>query len=402
MTTKPGALAGVRVLDLSQVMAGPYCAMLLADLGADVVKVEPPEGDMTRRMPGAVGTDTPAFNAVNRGKRSIVLDLKSAAGQQAVARLVEWADVLVENYRPGVTANLGLDYATLSARYPRLIYASISGYGQTGPNRTRGGLDLIAQGISGIMSVTGVPGGPPVKSGVPLTDLGAALFAVTGILAALVHRHASGEGQLVDTSLADAGVARSVREAAEYFSGAGVPGPLGSAHRMVAPYQAVQCSDGYVTIGASNDKLFERLCDALGHPEWARLPEFANNPSRVRNRDALAARIESVTRQRSRREWIEEFDRREVPCGPINSYPEAFEHPQVVAREMVVAVDHPTLGSIRALGSPIKLSATPPQVRRPAPRLGEHTEEVLRALGVTDPELSELVRASRRAGPTYS
>jgi formyl-CoA transferase len=349
-------------------------------------------------MPGAVGTDTPAFNAVNRGKRSVVLDLKSTAGRQAVARLVEWADVLVENYRPGVTAGLGLDYAALSARHPRLIYASISGYGQTGPARTRGGLDLIAQGISGIMSVTGVPGGPPVKAGIPLTDLGAALFAVTGILAALVHRQASGVGQYVDTSLADAGLALSVWESAEYFSGAGVPGPLGSAHRMVAPYQAVQCADGYVTIGASNDRLFDRLCDALGHAEWARLPEFADNASRVRNRAELAARIESVTRRRSRREWIEAFERRDVPCGPINSYPEAFEHPQFVAREMVVQVEHPTLGSIRALGSPIKLSATPPQVRRPAPRLGEHTEDVLRAVGVADPELSELVRASRRAG----
>jgi formyl-CoA transferase len=400
METGSGALAGLRVIDLSQVMAGPYCAMLLADLGADVIKIEPPEGDMTRRMPGAVGTDTPAYNAVNRGKRSIVLDLKSRSGRDAVMRLIEAADILVENSRPGVMAKLGLDYATLSPRAPRLIYAAISGYGQTGPARVKGGLDLIAQGVSGIMSVTGSPGGPPVKAGVPLTDLGAALFAVTGVLAAVISREHTGAGQLVDTSLLEAGVALSVWEATEHFAGGGVPGPLGSAHRMVAPYQAIRCSDGYVTIGASNGRLFERLCDALGQPEWPRLPEFADNASRVRNRDALAARIESITRQRSRREWLEAFEERDIPCGPINNYAEAFEHPQVMAREMVVAVDHPSLGSIRALGSPIKLSATPVQVRRRAPRLGEHTEEILREAGITEPDLTDLLLAARAAGGT--
>jgi formyl-CoA transferase len=384
------ALAGVRVIDVTQVMAGPFCTMLLADLGADVIKIEPPTGDMTRRMPGGVGNDTPAYNAVNRGKRSVVLDIKTAAGHAAVLRLVESADLFVENSRPGVMAGLGLGYDVVAGRNPRVIYASISGYGQTGPDRAKGGLDLIAQGVAGIMSVTGAAGGPPMKSGIPLTDLGAALFAVTGILAALIHRNRTGQGQYVDTSLVEAGVALSVWEATEYFAGAGVPAPLGSAHRMVAPYQAIACADGYVTIGASNDRLFGQLCEALGHPEWAAVPDFADNPSRVRHRTALAERIESVTRHRPTRHWLEAFHARDIPCGPINSYADVFADPQIVAREMVVDVKHPTLGAIRALGSPIKLSVTPPMVHRRAPLLGEHTQEVLREAGFDELDIAAL------------
>ena len=387
-----GALAGLRVLDVTQVMAGPFCTMILADLGADVVKIEPPLGDMTRRMPGAVGTDTPAFNAVNRGKRSIVLDLKTTAGRDALARLSRSADIFVENSRPGVMKALGLDYPTLAALNPRLIYASISGYGQTGPDRAKGGLDLIAQAVSGIMSVTGTPDGPPTKAGVPLTDLGAALFALTGVLAALEYRHRTGAGQHVDASLVEAGVALSIWEATEYFAGAGVPAPLGSAHRMVAPYQAFQCADGAVTIGASTDVLFQRLSDVLGHPEWPGIAEFADNASRVRHRAALAERIESVTRQRPRSHWLAAFEASDIPSGPINSYAEVFADPQIVARDMVVTVDHPTLGTMRTLGSPIKLSATPPEVRRRAPHLGEHTKDVLREAGFDDARIAALAQ----------
>ena len=390
-----GALAGLRVLDVTQVMAGPFCTMILADLGADVVKIEPPLGDMTRRMPGAVGADTPAFNAVNRGKRSVVLDLKTTGGRDALAQLARSADIFVENSRPGVMTALGLDYATLAALNPRLIYASISGYGQTGPDRAKGGLDLIAQAVSGIMSVTGAPDGPPTKAGVPLTDLGAALFALTGILAALESRHRSGAGQHVDASLVDAGVALSIWEATEYFAGAGVPAPLGSAHRMVAPYQAFQCADGAVTLGASTDLLFKRLCDALGHPEWSGIAEFADNASRVRHRAALAERIESVTRQRPRSHWLAAFQASDIPSGPINSYAEVFADPQIVARDMVVTVDHPTLGTMRTLGSPIKLSATPPEVRRRAPHLGEHTQGVLREAGFDDARIAALAQRER-------
>ena len=384
------ALEGIRVLDVTQVMAGPFCAMMLADLGADVIKVEPPSGDSTRQMPGAVGTDTPAFNAVNRGKRSIVVNLKTSEGREVFARLARSTDIVVENYRPGVMNALGLDYETLARTNLRLIYASISGYGQTGPARNKGGFDLIAQGVSGIMSITGEPGGAPVKAGVPLTDLGAGLFALVGILAALESRHLTGTGQHVDTSLLDAGVALSVWEATEYFSGVGVPQALGSAHRMNAPYQAIRCGDGYITLGAANERLFRRLCEVLDHPEWSEMPEFADNASRVRHRAALAERIESITTERPCGHWLALFDASEIPCGSINDYAQVFADPQVVARGMVVDTEHPTLGHLRTLGSPIKMSATPPVVSRRAPLLGEHTDEVLAEAGLTAAEIAAL------------
>jgi len=384
------ALAGIRVLDVTQVMAGPFCAMLLCDMGADVIKVEPPGGDSTRGMAGAIGTDSPSFNAVNRGKRGIVVNLKHRRGPDIVARLARQSDILIENYRPGVMAAFGLGYEQLSRDHPELIYASISGYGQTGPSAGRGGFDLVAQGISGLMSVTGEPGRAPVKIGVPITDLGAGLFALSGILAALYHRTRSGAGQHVDTSLVEAGVALSVWESAEYFSGRGVPQPLGSAHRMSAPYQAIQCADGHITLGAANDRLFRWLCDALGHPEWSDDPRFGTDGLRLENRDVLVAAIESVTITEPRRYWLERLERHDVPCGPINRYDEVFADPQVRARGMVVETDHPTLGRVKTLGSPIKLSETPPVTGRPAPLLGEHTDAVLIEAGFDPAEISEL------------
>jgi crotonobetainyl-CoA:carnitine CoA-transferase CaiB-like acyl-CoA transferase len=388
------SLEGLRVLDVTQVMAGPFCAMLLADLGASVIKVEPPAGDSTRQMPGAIDTDSPSFNAVNRGKRSIVLNLKTPDARDVFIRLARSTDILIENYRPGVMAALGLDYATLSALNPRIIYASISGYGQTGPDRGKGGFDLIAQGISGIMSVTGERGGPPMKAGVPITDLSAGLFALVGILAAVHHRQRTGLGQHVDTSLVDAGVALSVWEATEYFSGIGVPDALGSAHRMNAPYQAIRCADGYITLGAANERLFRRLCDVLGHPEWPGQPEFADNAVRVLNRTLLADRIEEITVTQPRSHWLALLDANDIPCGPINNYEQVFADPQVVAREMVVETDHPTLGHLRTLGSPIKMSETPPDVSRRAPRLGEHTDDVLAEAGLD----AAAIAALRRSG----
>ena len=390
------ALEGLHVLDVTQVMAGPFCAMMLADLGADVIKVEPPAGDSTRQMPGAVGADSPSFNALNRGKRSIVLDLKSGAGRDALVRLARASDILIENYRPGVMDAFGLGYAALAKENPRLVYASISGYGQTGPDRAKGGFDLIAQGVSGIMSITGEAGRAPVKAGVPLTDLGAGLFALVGILAALEYRHRSGAGQHVDTSLVDAGVALSVWEATEYFAGLGVPQALGSAHRLIAPYQAIRCADGYITLGAANERLFRRLCEVLGHPEWAAMPEFADSATRLRNRQRLTDRIEEITTTRPCAHWLELLDANDIPCGPINDYARVFADPQVVARGMVVDTDHPTLGRLKTLGSPLKLSATPPQVGRAAPRLGEHTAEVLREAGFTDAEIDRLLPASSK------
>ncbi len=384
------ALDLLRVLDVTQVMAGPYCAMVLADLGADVIKIEPPAGDSTRRMPGAVGADSPSFNAVNRGKRSVVLNLKAREGREVFTRFVRSTDILIENYRPGVMDALGLGYEALAPLNPRLIYASISGYGQTGPERGKGGFDLIAQGVAGIMSVTGEPGGPPVKAGVPLTDLGAGLFALVGILAAVEHRHRTGVGQRVDTSLVDAGVALSVWEATEYFSGVGMPTALGSAHRMNAPYQAIRCADGYITLGAANERLFRRLCEVLGHTEWADQPEFADNASRVTHREALAGRIESITSLQPRSHWLTLLESHDIPCGPINDYAQVFADPQVLAREMVVETKHPTLGHLRTLGSPIKLSATPPDGSRRAPMLGEHTEQVLADAGFSKDEIAAL------------
>ena len=390
---RPGALHGIRVLDVTQFMAGPFCATLLADLGADVIKVEPPIGDSTRHMVGAVGTESPAFNAVNRGKRSLVLNLKTAEGQAAFVRLARSIDIVIENYRPGVMAAFGLGYAALSAVNPRVIYASISGYGHTGPAREKGGFDLIAQGVAGIMSITGEPGRPPVKSGIPLTDLGASLFALAGILAALHHRGETGVGQHIDTSLVEAGVALSVWEATEYFSGQGIPAPTGSAHRMTAPYQAIRCADGYITVGANNDRLFRRLCAVLDHPDWADRPEFADNGSRVRNNHALASLIEAVTVQRPRRHWLEALEADDIPCGPINDYSQVFADPQILAREMVLDTEHPVLGHLQTLGSPIKLSATPADAHRRAPLLGEHTEEVLTEYGFSDADVEQLHRA---------
>jgi crotonobetainyl-CoA:carnitine CoA-transferase CaiB-like acyl-CoA transferase len=383
-------LEGMTVLDVTQVMAGPYCAMVLCDMGARVIKIEPPRGDSTRAMAGSVGSESPAFDAVNRGKLGIAIDLQQAAGRDLFRRLSRSADVLIENFRPGVMARLGLDYTTLAADNPRLVYASISGYGQTGPSALKGGFDLVAQGASGIMSVTGEPGGPPVKAGPPLTDLGAGLFALAAILAAIHWRSSSGRGQHIDTSLLEAGIALSVWEATEYLSRGVVPGPLGSAHRMSAPYQAFRCADGYITIGAANERTFARLAMVLDRPEWSADGRFTTDALRVAHRAELAALIEAVTVTRPRAEWLRDLEAAGIPCGPINDYAQVFADPQVHAREMVVEVDHPRLGRVRTLGTPLKLSATPLDPRRRAPGLGEHTDAVLRSAGVSDLEIQDL------------
>ena len=387
------ALEEIRVLDVTQMLAGPFCAMLLCDMGADVIKVEPPGGDSARGMAGAVGSDSPSFNAVNRGKRGIVVDLKTREGQGVLKRLARTADVLIENYRPNVMRGFGLDFSSLSKLNPKLIYASISGYGQTGPSAKKGGFDLVAQGVSGIMSITGEPGRSPVKAGIPVTDLGAGLFALSGIVAALFHRTKTGHGQHVDTSLVEAGIALSVWEATEYFSGAAIPEPMGSAHRMIAPYQAIRCADGYITLGTANDRLFHRLCELLGHAEWADHPDYVDNTARVRNRVALVAQIEAITVRHPRRHWLSVLEEREIPCGPINTYEEVMSDPQIQARQMVVDTDHPTLGRVRTLGTPLKMSDTPLVTGRPAPLLGEHTEQVLQEAGFTPDEIAALYRA---------
>jgi formyl-CoA transferase len=383
-------LDGITVLDATQVMAGPYCGMLLADMGARVIKVEPPAGDSSRAMAGTRGSDSPAFNAVNRGKLGVVLDFDQPAAREVFVRLARESDILIENFRPGVMTRLGLDYAVLSRENPRLIYASISGHGQTGPWSSKGGFDLIAQGLSGLMSVTGHPGEAPAKVGVPITDLGAGLFALIGVLAALHHRSQTNRGQHVDTSLVEAGLALSVWEATHYFTTGQVPGPIGSSHRLTAPYQAFRCSDGYITIGGANDRNFVKIARVVGHPEWLADQRFATNHERVQHQGELAALIDKETRARPRQFWIEQLEKAGVPCGPILDYEDALTTPQAMAREMTVDVDHPTLGRLRTLGTPIKMSKTPLNPRRRAPLLGEHTDSVLSAAGYSDDEIEQL------------
>ena len=370
--------------------------MLLSDMGARVIKVEPPDGDSTRAMAGAFGSDSPAFSAVNRGKLGIVLDLSQETGRDVFIRLARGSDILVENFRPGVMARLGLDYGTLAAENPRLIYASISGFGQTGPDAGRGGFDLVAQGMSGIMSVTGEAAGPPTKAGIPVTDLGAGLFALAGILAALHWRATSGRGQHVDTSLFEAGLALSVWEATEYFSGRGLPARLGSAHRMVAPYQAFRCSDGYINIGAANDRTFTKLAGVLGHAEWIEDERFASATARVANRPLLAGLIESVTATETRAEWTRRFDEAGVPCGPILPLARVVDDPQVRENATFFESDHPRMGRMREPRPPLQFERTPAAISRPAPMLGEHTDEVLAAAGYSYDEI-DILRAAGAA-----
>ncbi len=376
------ALDGTRVIDLTQAMAGPFCTMNLADMGADVIKIEPPGGEEGRR-PGAVqknGHSGP-FLAVNRNKRSLVVDLKRPEGVAILRRLAERSDVLVQNYRPGAADRLGVGYEALRRVNPRLVYCTISGFGATGPYASRGGFDLIAQGMSGIMSVTGEPGGPPAKAGIPVSDLAAGLFAALGVLCALEHRDRTGEGQFVDTSLLEAAMALTVWESAEYWLTGRVPGPLGSAHRLSAPYQALRAEDGYFTVGANNDKLFEGFARGIGRPDLLEDPRFRGRGERLKHRPELIAEIEKTTSTRPRAHWLARLEREGVPSGPINTYPEALSDPHALARQMVVDLTHPGAGAIKALGVPVKLSETPGAVDRAAPLLGEHTAAILEQIG---------------------
>ena len=387
------ALAGVRVLEFTQVMAGPFCAMLLGDLGADVIKVEPPGGDTTRRMGKRQGMESTGYWAVNRNKRGIVLNLKDRRAQDIVRTLARQADVVVENYRPGVMAGFGLDYDSLKQEQPSLIYASVSGFGSTGPYAHKGGFDLVAQGMSGIMSVTGEEGRPPVKCGIPVTDLGAGLFAEQAILAAYIHRLKTGEGQYIDTSLLEAGVALSVWESTQYFSTGGIPEPMGSAHRMSAPYQAIRCADGYINLGAANTRTWEKFAHAIGRPELLERSEYAEDGLRVKNRHQLTREIEAVTTQQPRSYWLAVLEEVGVPCGPISNYAEVFADPHIQVRGMVQEMEHPVGGTVQVLGPAAKLSETPVRLARRSPLYGEHTAEVLAEIGCAQAEIQELEKA---------
>jgi formyl-CoA transferase len=387
------ALEKLKVLDLTQVMAGPFCCQVLADMGADVTKIEPPEtGDQTRRSLGfrMKGEDTAAFIAINRNKKSMTLNLKEDGAREIFYRLVREADVVVENFRPGVTTKLGVDYETLKGINPRIIYASVSGFGQTGPYATRPGYDLIAQGMSGVMSVTGEPGGAPAKCGVPIGDLSAGLFCAFGILAAYIAREETGRGQYVDTSLFEGPLAFSIWESAELWATGRIPQPFGSAHRLTAPYQALKTRDGYINIGANNQRLWARLCKAIGREELIEDERFATNADRMANRAELAGELEKTLEEKDTDEWMEILLEAGFPAAPIYNYKQVFEDPHTLAREMVVEMDHPVEGTVKGLGIPVKLSETPGKIRRPAPLLGEHTEETLMGLGYSKEEIADL------------
>jgi crotonobetainyl-CoA:carnitine CoA-transferase CaiB-like acyl-CoA transferase len=390
-----GPLAGVKVLELAQIMAGPTCGMLLADLGADVIKVERiPGGDDTRSMDRpSVNGESAAFMAMNRNKRGIAFNLKLPAAQEALKRMVAKADVLTENYRKGTLEKLGVGYDTLKRINPALIYCSISGYGRTGPYADKGGYDLIAQGMSGLMATTGEPGRPPVKVGSPVCDINGGMLAALGVVSAYVHRLKTGVGQMVDTSLFEAGIQQTYWQAAIFFASGKSPGPSGSAHILSAPYQAFKAKDGWLTIGGANQPNWQRLARVLDAPQWIEDARFLTNTHRMQNLDALVALMNEKLATKTVAEWIALLDPAGVPCGPINSIAQVFEDPHALARDMVVELEHPKAGRTRAIGLPIKLSATPGKVVRPAPLFGQHTREVLAEFGFGAAEIEDLIRS---------
>jgi crotonobetainyl-CoA:carnitine CoA-transferase CaiB-like acyl-CoA transferase len=392
-TTPTGPLAGVRVLELAQIMAGPTCGLMLADMGADVIKIEKlPKGDDSRgyQDPQINGVSAP-FLILNRNKRGLGLDLKNPKGADVLKRMVAKADVLTENYRRGTMEKLGVGYDVLKTVNPGLIYAVVSGYGRTGPLADKGGFDLIAQGFGGLMSITGHPGGPPAKTGNPVSDINAGILSCVGVLAALIERGKSGRGQIVDTSLMEAAMQQTYWQAAMFFATGISAGPGGSAHPLTAPYQAFKTANGYLNIGGANQANWERVAETLGHPEWKTDPRFENNTIRLANREVLERLIEAELIHKTTAEWIAVFDKTGVPAGPVHTIEEALTHPQALAREMVVESVHPQAGLVKGVGFPVKFSEQPRTAATPAPGLGQHTVQVLREFGFRDDEITDLV-----------
>ena len=371
-------LQGIRVLDVSQVMAGPFACMMLADLGADVIKVEPPEGDQTRGSMGfkMKGPDSMGFLNLNRNKRSVTLDLKSDEGRELFYKLAKTADVIVENYRPGVVQRLRIDYESIKAINPKIVYASISGFGQSGPWASRPGFDLMAQAMSGVISVTGYKGGKPVKAGVPVADIGCAMFAVYGLLSAYIGAQKTGEGQHIDASLFDSIMAFSIWDMSDYWGTGVPPTPLGTSNKMSAPYQAVKARDGYLVMGATNQKLWSKLCRVLERPDLIDHTDYANVSLRLKNREPMIEVLEQEFGKRDSNEWVDILLAAGIPAGPILSYPEAFESDHARHRNMCMEIDHPNEGKVKNIGFPVKLLGTPPSVRRHPPLLGEHNDEI--------------------------
>jgi len=388
-----GPLAGMRVIELAHIMAGPVCGLMLADMGADVIKVEKPQGDDTRRfVPPEIEGESAAFMMMNRNKRGIALDLKQPEARDVLFRLLTEADVLIENYRQGTMEKLGLGYETLREHNPGLIYVEISGFGRTGPYAGRGGFDLIAQGMSGLMSITGEgPGRPPVKVGPPVSDITAGILGAMGVSAAYAHKLRTGEGQKIDTSLFEAAITQTYWQSAIAFATGVPPGPMGSAHPLNAPYQAFETADGWINIGAANQANWERLIAVLGAPELNDDPRFSSNAARMAHLDALSETLNKIFRARTTDEWLRALDEAGVPAGPVLSITEMHADPQTRARDMVVATEHPVAGEVETIGLPVKFSETPGGVRRHAPTLGMHTREVLAELGYPPEEIQRLV-----------
>ena len=378
-----GPLSGVTVLDLTRVLAGPYCTMVLADLGARVIKVErPDDGDDARSIGPFVRAKSAYFMSLNRGKESISLDLSDSADRKIFDKLLPRADVLVENYRAGVMEKLGYGWETLHARHPRLIYAAASGFGHTGPYAERPAYDLVVQGMGGLMSLTGQPGSGPTRVGTSIGDIAAGLFTAIGVNAALYHRELTGEGTKIDVAMLDCQVALLENAIARYVATGQVPGPLGSRHPSITPFEAFASADGHLIIAAGNDGLFRKLCDVLGRPELAGDPRFCSNEARTDNADALKTEIEGALRERSRADWLSALESAGVPCGPINDIAEVMSDPQVAARNMVIRVRDEVAGEISMPGNPIKLSAfDDPPTREPAPGLDRDRERLLEELG---------------------
>jgi len=391
---RTGPLKGMRVLDLSHVMAGPVCGLMLADMGAEVIKIEKLDGgDDTRRMlPPDINGEPAAFMMMNRNKRGLALDLKHPQGKEVLKRLVAKADVLIENYRRGTMEKLGLGYETLKAINPGLIYCEISGFGRTGPFADQGGFDLVAQGMSGLMSITGEgPGRAPVKVGAPVTDITAGILAAMGVCAAYAHKLKTGEGQKVDTSLFEAGITHTYWQSAIAFATGVSPGPLGSAHPLSAPYQAFETKDGWLNLGASNQRTWLKLLDLLDDPELAADPRFKDNAGRMANLPALVEILTRHFKKRTTAEWLALLEKAGVPAGPVLSIREMHAHPQTIAREMVPEVEHPVAGKVQTIGLPVKFSKTPGKVAAPAPLFGQHTREILAEIGYSEAEIEQLI-----------